>query len=77
VLAVAIFGKTSELPNGRLSQLAVQTLGALSATGWTVAASWLAWKLLDATVGVRVLATEELRGLRMNEPNRDSSDSQD
>jgi len=67
IVAVAIFGRATELTNGRLAQLGIQVLGVVVCTVWTVVLSAAAWSLLKVTMGIRVSPMKELRGLEVSE----------
>jgi ammonium transporter, Amt family len=73
-LAVGIFGKESLglghpglIYSGNPTQLGVQLLGSLSAIAFVVVCMGIVFKLIDATIGLRVSREEELRGLDIGE----------
>ncbi len=73
-LAVGIFGKASlDLANdgllygGGVKQLGIQALGSAASIVFVVIAMGIVFKLIDATVGLRVSREEELRGLDIGE----------
>ena len=49
---------------GGATHLAVQCLGVVSIGGYTLAVMFLVYKFIDATVGLRVTAEEEIMGPR-------------
>jgi len=51
----------------RLSQLGVQALGVGIAFVWAFGTAWIMFKLIDATIGLRVSAAHELEGLNSAE----------
>ena len=52
---------------GGVTHLAVQCLGVVSIGGYTLAVMFLVYKFIDATVGLRVTAEEEIMGLDVTE----------
>ncbi len=73
-LAVGIFGKNAlGLANegliygGNPTQLGVQILGSAATIAFVVISMGIVFKLIDATVGLRVSREEELRGLDIGE----------
>lgn len=52
---------------GSIKFLGVQTLGVLTVSLWAFAATFVVFKVLKATVGIRVTASEEMEGLDMSE----------
>jgi Amt family ammonium transporter len=64
VLAVGLFATQGGLlTGGGVHLLAVQALGLAAVSLWGFGATWLCFKVLEATVGVRVGAEEEALGL--------------
>lgn len=64
VLAVGFFaGKGGLLFGGGAHLLGVQALGLVVLSVWGFGATWVAFKVLAATVGIRVTAEEEAMGL--------------
>lgn len=59
--------KLGLLLGGGFEQLWYQIVGTLAVGGFTVAASSLFWILLKSTLGIRVTAEEELKGLDIGE----------
>ncbi|MCI1965032.1 MAG: ammonium transporter [Oscillospiraceae bacterium] len=55
------------LYGGGLELLGVQSLGVVAVGAWTVATSFVLFKVVDATVGLRVSLEEELAGLDVSE----------
>lgn len=51
----------------RLSQIGVQALGVTLGFAWAFGTAWVMFKLIDATVGLRVSAAQELEGLNSAE----------
>lgn len=67
-LAVGFFAKEGGLLlGGGINLLITQIIGILTIGGFTVLFSTLAWYILQATVGIRVHAEEEIRGLDISE----------
>jgi Amt family ammonium transporter len=73
-LAVGLFGRQAlGLANdglfygGGLTQLGVQALGIFSVVAFVLASMGLIFKLIDATIGLRVSPEEELKGLDIGE----------
>lgn len=71
-IAVGLFGRPELgidglLATGSTAQLGVQLFGTLVVSGVAFAASYGAWRLLDAIVGVRVAPRDELVGLDVSE----------
>ena len=52
---------------GGVTHLAVQCLGVVSIGGYTLVVMFLVYKFIDATVGLRVTAEEEIMGLDVTE----------
>lgn len=52
---------------GGFHLLGIQTIGVLSVSIWAFATTFVTFKILKATVGIRVSASEELEGLDMSE----------
>jgi Amt family ammonium transporter len=78
-LAVGLFGqKALGLANdglflgGGLAQLGVQALGTFAVTAFVIVTMGIVFKVIDATVGLRVSATEELKGLDIGEHGMES-----
>lgn len=64
VLAVGIFGAdVGFLNGGDFSQLGYQLIGIVAIAGWTFITSTIVFRALNATMGLRVSADEELAGL--------------
>jgi ammonium transporter, Amt family len=63
--AVAIFAPAEALIQGRFVQLGVQLLGAAACIAWTGLTSYALFRLLRASVGLRVSPAEERSGLSM------------
>ncbi len=73
-LSVGIFGQASLglkyeglIYGGNPTQLGIQALGSLSAVVFVVVCMGAVFKLIDATIGLRVSRDEELRGLDIGE----------
>lgn len=67
-LSVGIFDTTAGLVyGGGFSLIGTQIIGVVAVFIWTFALSWLAFKLIDGIVGVRVSPEEEERGLDLGE----------
>ena len=68
ILAIGIFATEGGLLyGGGASLLAVQALGVLSVSAWAFGLTFLAFKALKATVGLRVTLQEEMDGLDLTE----------
>jgi len=68
VLAVGLFAQEGGLFfGGGAGQLMVQALGVASVSVWAFGMTFLAFKVLKATVGIRVTEEEELEGLDITE----------
>lgn len=65
-MAVGILGQQELLPLPRVSQIAVQALGLGVCIVWTGGCSFIAFRLLRATTGVRVDPMREIQGLRLS-----------
>ncbi|MFP5333464.1 MAG: ammonium transporter [Acidimicrobiia bacterium] len=64
VLAVGLFGAEVGLfTGGGLTQLGYQAVGILAIAGWTFVISTIVFRTIDASLGLRVSAIEELQGL--------------
>ncbi len=64
VLAVGIFGRdVGLLSGGGVEQLGIQAVGVLAIVAWTFILSTIVFRVIHATVGLRVSAEEELAGL--------------
>lgn len=66
VLSVGIFGQQSAIPLPRATQIGVQALGAVVCFVWTVGVSWVSFRVLKATVGIRVDPMREIQGLTLS-----------
>ncbi len=64
-LCVAVFGNVAQFPhgNGRLVQLGVQVIGIVVCGLWSAGAAWALYRLLRATIGLRVPESEERLGV--------------
>jgi Amt family ammonium transporter len=62
-LAVAIF----DMKGFSLGQLGVQALGCATAFVWTFSTAYLLFRVIKATIGLRVSAEEEMEGLDIGE----------
>jgi ammonium transporter, Amt family len=78
-VAVGIFGQQSLglardglLHGGGFTQLGVQLLGVMSVVIFVIVAMGIVFKLIDKTIGLRVSATEELKGLDIGEHGMES-----
>ncbi len=78
-LAVGLFGQSSlGLANnglfygGGLQQLGIQALGAASVAIFIVVSMGIVFKLIDASIGLRVSRDEELKGLDIGEHGMES-----
>lgn len=64
VLAVGIFGsEIGLLTGGGFRQLGYQLIGIAAIGGWTFVTSSIVFRAIDAAIGIRVTAEEELAGL--------------
>ncbi|MPW26687.1 ammonium transporter [Alkalibaculum sp. M08DMB] len=52
---------------GGFTQLGIQAIGVLTVAVWTIGTSFILFKVLDKTIGLRVTAEEELEGLDLHE----------
>lgn len=67
-LLVGVFAVNGGLAyGGGFAMLGVQALGVASVLGWVVVTATLLFLILKATIGLRVSATEEIRGLDIEE----------
>ena len=73
-LAVGIFGKESLglaheglIYSGNPTQLGIQLVGSVATVAFVVISMGIVFKLIDATIGLRVSREEELRGLDIGE----------
>jgi Amt family ammonium transporter len=73
-LAVGIFGDIEMIGSGltRGGQIGVQALGIAAVFVWTVVTSGILFFIIKKTVGLRVSAAEELRGLDIEEHGTES-----
>jgi Amt family ammonium transporter len=62
-LGVALFGRSEMLVHPRFIQLGVQVLGIITCFVWTTVMSWIMFRLLKMTVGLRVSPLEEQVGI--------------
>jgi Amt family ammonium transporter len=60
------------LYGGGLALLGVQALGVISVAVWTMGGAFILFKIIDATVGLRVTREEELEGLDSTEHGMES-----
>ncbi len=60
-------GLSGLVDGGGFAQLGVQALGVVSVMAWTLAAAFILFSLLKATVGLRVTEEEEIKGLDLGE----------
>ena len=67
VLAVAIFDTTDGLFYGGATLFLPQLIGILAIGAWAYGTSFLVFKVIDSTVGLRVTAEEEIAGLDATE----------
>jgi len=68
VLAVGLFARDGGLFfGGGVEQLMVQALGVASVSVWAFGMTFLAFKVLKATIGIRATVEEELEGLDITE----------
>lgn len=65
-LCVALFGDQAMLPHPRWHQLGIQALGCLVCGVWAYVLSFACFKILKATVGVRVDPMKEIEGLTLS-----------
>jgi Amt family ammonium transporter len=73
-IAVGLFGQAKfDAPadglffGGGFGQLGIQCLGVAACLGFTAISMWLVFKMIDATIGLRVSKETELRGLDHDE----------
>lgn len=78
-LSIGIFGKAALgvpsnglLYGGGFSQLGIQLLGVLAAVSFVVVTMGLLFKIVDATIGLRVSKEEEFKGLDIGEHGMES-----
>lgn len=72
LLCVALFGKPESLPAGSmLEQLLSQVIGIVVCFAWSVGTSLLCFFLIKSSVGIRVPAMHEIRGLKVSELDSD------
>lgn len=77
-LAVPFLSRPELLPTGsRLSQFGVQLLGLSVCIVWTASTSWLMFRLLRATVGLRVSPQDEQDGLTVAGHREDENSPND
>ena len=60
-------GLSGLVDGGGFAQLGVQALGVVAVMAWTLAAAFILFGLLKATVGLRVSEEEEIKGLDLGE----------
>ena len=65
ILAVALFADASRLEHGRLMQLGVQALGMLACFAWAGGSAYVLFRVLRASIGLRVSPDEERCGVNM------------
>lgn len=63
----AFGGVNGLLFGGGISQLLVQLIGVVAALVWTFSVAFIMFKLIDATIGLRVSEDEEMEGLDFGE----------
>lgn len=73
ILSVGIFGLQSKLPLPRFQQIQVQALGILVCVAWTAATSYIVFKVLQLTVGIRVAPMREIKGLQLDHEGDDET----
>jgi Amt family ammonium transporter len=78
-LAVGLFGRTDMgapydglFYGGGFGPLGTQFLGIIACLGFTAISMWIVFKMIDATVGLRVSHETELRGLDLDEHGLES-----
>ena len=72
-LAVGLFPKDGGLfYGGGFGQLGVQCLGVVACLAFTAVTMWVVFKVIDATVGLRVSHETEMRGLDLDEHGMES-----
>jgi Amt family ammonium transporter len=78
-LAVGLFGQTALgapleglFYGGGFGPLGIQCLGVVACLGFTAVAMWVVFKVIDATVGLRVSRETELKGLDLEEHGMES-----
>lgn len=78
-LSVGIFGQESLglatnglIYGGGLTQLGIQAVGIVAVVGFVIVSMGIVFKLIDATIGLRVSSEEELRGLDISEHGMES-----
>ena len=64
-LCVGIFGQAHLLPHSRIMQIGVQFLGVATCFVWTASTAYVMYRILRATVGLRVPPAEERAGLNI------------
>lgn len=64
-LAVALFAPADSLPNDRLMQFGIQSVGIVTAFVWTTGIAFTMFYVLKKTVGLRVSPSEEREGITL------------
>lgn len=64
-LAVALFAPADTLPNDRLTQFGIQSVGVVAAFAWTTGIAFTMFYILKKTVGLRVSPSEEREGISL------------
>jgi Amt family ammonium transporter len=67
-LAVGVLGQADAIPLARMSQIGVQALGVVVCIAFALPVSWIVFKLIKATVGIRVDPMNEIQGLALSAP---------
>jgi Amt family ammonium transporter len=66
-LAVGIFNKDAGLITGQFQLFINQIIGIVAVGAFTVIVSGIVWRILKATLGIRVTPEEEMEGLDVGE----------
>lgn len=76
-LAVGLLGQQHLIPRPRIMQIGVQGLGVLVCFVFTYLAAWIAFRVLRATVGIRVDPMREIQGLALSSEEEPAEESEE
>lgn len=77
ILLVPIFGDAEMMQHSRTTQFTIQAIGLMVCIGWTLATSFIMFKVIDKLMGLRVSPSQEESGVHIGGDEEDAVEAID